>query len=299
MLGTRRLRHVGASNPRDHGTPVTGGQGARCGVRGTTPGRILQGPRLHNARHGKRPTCGGGPRAGEGAHPGEWEVAGRPQSSWGGRPPGAGEQVAARGKGRSRAACLTQTTRMGTRGHGPVEVGDLQRHRRRRATREPPQRFGDRSALRTPHAWLAQAYAPGKTQTGAPTPGGDGVTRRLLRSTWSTPWRRSDRSATRGRVGRCRSDGPRGKRVKPLDASKSAAAACPLVATGWSKRDVGCAWHRSMRRIAAAPRRAAGPTGVRRMRCPLGPPVCTMVQAMAGPLRAIGGPVARQCDPAR
>ena len=121
----------------------------------------------------------------------------------------------------------------------------------------------------------------------------------VVRSTWSTPWRRSDRSATRGRVGRCRSDGPRGKRVKPLDASKSAAAACPLVATGWSKRDVGCAWHRSMRRIAAAPRRAAGPTGVRRMRCPLGPPVCTMVQAMAGPLRAIGGPVARQCDPAR
>ena len=56
----------------------------------------------------------------------------------------------------------------------------LQRNRRRRATREPPQRFGDRSALRTPHDWLAQAYAPGKTHTGAPTPGGDGVTRRLL-----------------------------------------------------------------------------------------------------------------------
>ena len=180
MLGTRRLRHVGASNPRDHGTPVTGGPGERCVVRGTTPGRIRQGPSLTNARHGQRPTCGGGPRAGEGAHPGEWEVAGRPQSSWGGRPPGAGEQVAARGKGRSRAACLTPTTRMGTRGHGPVEVGDLQRHRRRRATREPPQRFGARSALRTPHAWLAQAYAPGKTHTGAPTPGGDGVTRRLL-----------------------------------------------------------------------------------------------------------------------
>ena len=45
---------------------------------------------------------------------------------------------------------------------------------------EPQHRFGDLYALLTHRDWLAQAYAHIKTNTGAQTPGVDGVTRRLF-----------------------------------------------------------------------------------------------------------------------
>jgi RNA-directed DNA polymerase len=77
-------------------------------------------------------------------------------------------------------AFLTQTTRMETRGNGPVDVGELQRKLSLRATKEPQHRFGDLYALLTHRDWLAQAYAHVKTNTGAQTPGVDGVARRLF-----------------------------------------------------------------------------------------------------------------------
>lgn len=77
-------------------------------------------------------------------------------------------------------AFLTQTTRMATRGNGPVDVGELQRKLSLRATMEPQHRFGDLYSLLTHRDWLAQAYEHVKTNTGSQTPGVDGVTRHLF-----------------------------------------------------------------------------------------------------------------------
>jgi len=58
-----------------------------------------------------------------------------------------------------------------------VDVGELQRKLSQRATIEPEHRFGDLYALLTHADWLEAAYHRVKHNTGAETPGVDGVTR--------------------------------------------------------------------------------------------------------------------------
>jgi RNA-directed DNA polymerase len=70
-----------------------------------------------------------------------------------------------------------QTTRMLTWGNVPMEVGELQRKLSQRATGDPQHRFEDLYALLTHSDWLEAAYHRIKHNTGAETPGGDGVPR--------------------------------------------------------------------------------------------------------------------------
>jgi RNA-directed DNA polymerase len=66
---------------------------------------------------------------------------------------------------------------MPTWGNVPVDVGELQRKLSQRATVAPEHRFGDLYGLLTHPDWLETAYHRVKHNSGAETPGVDGVTR--------------------------------------------------------------------------------------------------------------------------